>query len=96
MKTFNELTVEQKQAAIKHETDSFLKAIIEGAIKFEGGDIQARIDAAWKAAEARQTPWFVGEYIMDTCRADIELMATDSAEETLYTEPGEHVIRGIV
>jgi len=59
-------------------------------------DLQARIDAAGEKANAMQTPWFWGEYIMDTCREDLEGMARCTAEDALYSAPPEHVISGIV
>ena len=96
MKTFDQLTLDQRIKAIKEETDSFLGAIIEGVIQFEPGeDLQARIDKAWKEMEGQQTPWFIGERIMETCRVEIELLARASAESAMYLESGEHVAKGI-
>lgn len=98
MKTFSQLTPEQQTEAIKRTTTDLLEAICEGAIRFNDNlnkdDLQKRIDAAAKKADAMQTPWFLPEIIMETCRVEIEGMARCEAEDALYTE-GERVIHGI-
>jgi len=95
MKTFSQLTKTQKNKAVEHYTNLLLKEIVEGTVRFNDklnkDDLQARIDKAWKKAEAMQTPWFVGEYIMDTCRDDIESLAEANAEDALYPEENESV-----
>lgn len=99
MKTFDQLTAAEKTKAILTCTNNLLTAICEGIVSFDdranGDDLQARIDAAWKKAEAMRTPWFVHEYIMDTCRDDIEAMARCDAEASLYASPDEIVMHGI-
>lgn len=99
MKTFDQLTDTQRAAALAKATNDLLTAITEGAIRFNDtlnhDDLQARIDAAFAKADQMQTPWFAAEYIMDTCRDDIEGMAQCDAEDSLYAEEGEHVIHGI-
>lgn len=99
MKTFEQLTKEQKAKAVEGETNSLLEAICSGAIRFNDrlnkDKLQARIDTALKKAESMGTPWFASEYIMDTCKDDIIGMAQCSAEDALYAEEHEHVIHGI-
>ena len=100
MKTYEQLTPEQQAKALEREVNHLLEAIVEGAIRFNDelnqDDLQARIDAAWEAAEKMRTPWFVSEYIMDTCREEIEGMAQCSAEDALYAEDDDPiVVRGI-
>lgn len=100
MKTFDQLTPAQQAKAEIKCLENLLEAICEGAIRFNDklnrDDLQARIDAAADKAEKMHTPWFVGEYILDTCRADLEGMARCDAEDALYSAPGENVIRGIL
>jgi hypothetical protein len=100
MKTFDQLDSAEQEAAVRAATNSLLTAIVEGAIRFSdeknGDDLQARIDAAQAKAEEMRTPWFAHEYVMDTCREEVEGMARADAEEALYSEPGERVIAGIV
>ena len=99
MKTFNQLTPEQQKQAIDKETCSILTAICEGAIRFDDkknkDDLQTRINAAVAKAEKMRTPWFSSEYILDTCREDIEGMARATAEDALYPEKDEHCITGV-
>jgi hypothetical protein len=99
MKTFEQLTPEQQAKAVEKCLANLLEAICEGAIRFNDeanqDDLQKRIDAAFAKAEKMRTPWFAHEYILDTCREDLEGMARCDAEDALYSEPGERVIRGI-
>jgi lysozyme family protein len=96
MKTYNDLTTQQQQSAVNYELGRLVEAIMEGAIRFNdklnGDDLQARIDKACQKADAMQTPWFAHEYILATCRDDLTGMAECSAEDAMYSEPGELVI----
>lgn len=100
MKRFEELTDAQQNAAVTKCINDLLEAIMEGALRFNDAenhdDLQARIDAAGEKANGMQTPWFWGEYIMDTCHEYIEGMARCDAQDALYAGPNEErVIRGI-
>lgn len=99
MKTFEQLTDQQKTIAIDKATDALLTAIVEGAIRFDdernGNDLQARIDGAWARAERLRTPWFAGEIIMEVAGDDIRGMAECDAEDALYAEPDEFVVHGV-
>lgn len=100
MKTYAELTTTQQAKAVKMCLSNLLEAVCEGAIRFKdklnGDNLQARIDEAGRKAESMQTPWFVGEYVLDTCRDDLTGMAQCDAEDAIYAEPGEYVVRGIL
>lgn len=100
MKTFTELSTQQQAAAIERCLNDLLGAVVEGAIRFNddlnGDRLQARIDRAIAKADEMQTPWFAGEYVMDTCREDLESMARCDAEDAIYSEPGERVIDGVI
>jgi len=98
MRTYQELTPEQQDKARIKALERLLTDITEG-LRFNdaanGDDLQARIDAAGEKSEAMQTPWFWHEYIMDTCRDELESMAAadaEDAEDALYPEPGERVL----
>ena len=99
MKTFEQLTNEQQTKAINHAVESLLTAILDGAISFNDklnhDDLQARIDAAIIKADKMRTPWFAHEYILDTCRDEIERMAQCEAEDALYSGRNELVVNGI-
>ena len=98
--TFEQLTEEEKKAAIAADTTSLLKAIIEGMRfndELNGDFFQARIDRAIQKAEDNRTPWFAHEYIMEdaSCKEQIEGMARCSAMDSLYSVPGVVVVSGI-
>ena len=97
MKTYEQLTKQEQEQAIDQETNDLLRAIIEGAVRFNdklnGDDLQARIDEAIERAHEMQTPWFAHEYIMDTCADDIRSIASSQATTAIYLEDGEHAIR---
>lgn len=99
MKTYNELTPKQQENARINALEKMLKAILEGAIRFDDDlnqdNLQAKIDAAFEKSEAARTPWFAHEYIMDTCREELEGMAQCEAEDSLYAEENEFVVYGI-
>ena len=99
MKKYTELTEKQQDAAKAKCLNNLLQNIIEGGIRFSDklndDDLQARIDKAGEKAEAMKTPWFVSEYIMDTCKEDLEGLALAEAEDSLYSEENENVINGI-
>lgn len=99
MKHYAELTEEQQKAARERALTDLLRDIIENGLRFNdaknGDDLQARIDAACAEADRKQTPWFAHEYILDTCRADLESIATATAEDALFPEDGEYTMAGI-
>jgi hypothetical protein len=99
MKTFEQLTPEQQTKAVQQCLTNLLTGIAEGAIRFDDSknadDLQARIDKACARAEQMQTPWFAHEYVLDTCREDLESIARAEAEDAQYSEPTEHVIGGV-
>lgn len=96
MKRFDQLTAEQQTEAVNYASNILLKAILKGELRFNDrlnrDGLQRRIDAACKKADKMQTPWFAHEYIMDTCREDIEGMARCDAEDAIYLESGDHAI----
>ena len=98
MKTYAELSAAEQTKARNACLDRLLKCIVEG-LRFNdalnGDDLQARIDLAVSKAESMQTPWFAGEYILDTCREDLEAMAICNAEDALYPSINETIISGI-
>ena len=96
MKTYNELTVEQRQHAVVYQINKLLEGIISGEVRFSdeknNDDLQARIDVALQKADDMRTPWFAHEYVMDTCKDDIEGMAQCSAEDCVYMEDHEEAV----
>ncbi len=97
MRTYTNLSPSERDKAQDIALNSLLEAIVEGAVRFcdalNGDDLQERIDNAFAEAEAKRTPWFVSEYIMDTAREDLRNIATCDAQNALYPEPGQYIIR---
>ena len=89
MRTYQELTEDEKTRAREKALEEILTAITEGLYPV---GMEVRIEAAGRAAEKMQTPWFWTSYIMDTCRNDLETMSLRDAEEALYPESGERII----
>ena len=99
MRTYTQLRLSERERAIKQATESLLLAIMDGSVYFttnnrkDCDDLQIRIDVAHTKANGLRTPWFWGEYIMDTCGEEIKEMAKVDAENALYPDPTEHIIR---
>lgn len=98
MKKFCELTAAQQEQAVAYCAGKVLDAIVTGGLRFNDAlnhdDLQARIDAAGEKADKMRTPWFSHEYIMDTCKEEINGMARCEAEDALYQEQDDpQVIR---
>lgn len=97
MRTYDDLTVDEQKEAREHALTDLLRAILEQGLRFDdeanGDHLQERIDKALAEAERMQTPWFAHEYIMDTCREDLEGMATADAETAKYPDADERTIR---
>lgn len=95
MKSYHELSADEQTKARAHFLTSLLTDIIEGGLRFNDelnqDGLQARIDAAFDKADAMQTPWFSHEYILDTCRNELESMALCMAEDTTYLQPDEQM-----
>jgi hypothetical protein len=100
MKTFEQLTDEQKAKAVAWHEQKVLEAVVEGSLRFNDemnhDDLQKRIDAAWAEVERLHTPWFAGEAIWETCSEELNGIASANAERSLYSEPDEFVVDGIL
>jgi hypothetical protein len=94
MRTFAQLSTTEQALAHSTAINELLEAIIIDGRCGEANhdDLQARIDNAVQAAEDNLTPWLIAEYIMDTCREDIESIAMCDAEDAIYLDAGEHAV----
>lgn len=92
---FKALSPEHQQAAVEYFTRILLDDVVTGSVRFNDelnqDDLQARIDTAIQTAEDKQTPWFAGEIVMDTCRQELESMALCDAEDAFYTVKGSEL-----
>lgn len=97
MRIYTELSESEQTQAREQCLTDLLTDITSGGIRFNdelnNDDLQARIDKAGEKAESMRTPWFWSEYIMDTCREELERTALCTAEDSLYPSPDESIIR---
>lgn len=88
MKTFEQLSEQEQDAARAFCLENLLRDILEGGLRFDDGAnenyVQSRIDVAWAKAEDMQTPWFANEYIMEAVGDDLRSMAQCDAEAAQY------------
>jgi hypothetical protein len=112
MKRYDELTASEQAKAVDKALTRIMEGILEGSLRFSDeknkDTLQASIDRACEKAEAMHTPWFASEYIMDepykgdylngrhTVGDTLRGMAQCDAEDSLYAEPGEWVVSGII
>ena len=94
MKTYLQLTAFQQERAQAAALNALLTDITQGAGTCEG-DLSERIHQAQAKADTMRTPWFAAEYILDTCRSDLEQIADSSAQSAIYLEVGEYAVEGI-
>jgi len=97
MRKYDQLSKEEQDRAQDLALSNLLEAITSSEIRFDDklnkDDLQARIDKAGQKAEDMFTPWFASEYIMDTCKEDLTAMSTVDAEDSLYPDTDERIIR---
>lgn len=92
MKTFNQLDEQSQARALETAVNTLLKKICEGSVRFSDRDIQAKIDEAAKQAERMKTPWFMHEFVMETCKDEVTRAAKVDAHRAYYREPGDLVL----
>jgi len=97
VRTYDNLSTDEQLVAVEKATQPILEAICEGAIRFNdslnGDDLQDRIDNAVMQADSMQTPWFVGEYVMEAAGEEITGMGRCDAEDALYPDADVAIIR---
>lgn len=96
MRVYTDLTDQEKEEAVQAALQLLLSALLQGGIRFNDelnhDDLQERIDAAVAKAEAMQTPWFAGEYVMEAVGEELTAMARCDAEDAFYPARGERII----
>ena len=98
MKTYKQLTKDQKTKAVSKCTVAIIKFITEQpehSISFAFPDLETRIKEAFEKADVNHTPWFFSEFIMETCGKEIYAIALYDAKQCLYSESNERVIANI-
>jgi len=99
MKTYEQLSPEQREIATNNQITKILESILEGSLRFDddvnGDTLQADIDAAIQEVEDCQTPWFAGECILENEETAkiLREMAYSQAQNCIYAEPHESIER---
>lgn len=99
MRRYQNLNTEEQTQAVNKALESLLKAIVEGALRFNGkankDDLQKRIDKALAEADRLQTPWFAAEIILEdgTVKEKLMSIAQADAESAYYPDKAESIIR---
>ena len=97
MRGYKDLTPDERKQAEENAATTLLRGILEGGIRFNDernrDNLQARIDGAMEEAERMRTPWFAHEYIMERAGDEIRGMAQCDAEDALYPDENERIIR---
>lgn len=85
---FSDLNEKQKEYVFNRSKTELLEKIISGELRFNdmlnGDDLQKKIDVAIGKAEKMSTPWFAGEYIVDSVGQEIDSMVRSKIECDLY------------
>jgi hypothetical protein len=82
LKTFGELTKEEQQVALNKKEGEVLQCLIEYPDFYLA--LEEQVLAAHDKAEEMQTPWFVGEYIMDEVGDEVRAIAKEAATDCIY------------
>lgn len=84
---WTDLGEKQQSLLLKKQINLQLKWVIEVGFE-EWEELYSNLAIAWQKANKMQTPWFIGEYIMDDpeLKKYIEAIAEACLEETLYSD----------
>jgi hypothetical protein len=93
MKRYYDLNENEKVVAKSIALNNLLSDILEGNIMLD--DLQKKIDNAFQKSIDIQSP-FDADYILDTCREELETLAFETAENSIYPESCENVITGVL
>lgn len=96
MKTFDELTPEEKSLAIRSETAIICEMLATGDMILPDPDAQTQVHTARMVARRRLTPQFAPQYIYNALKIYIDSMVASLVKSNLYSEPHEVVREDIV
>jgi len=91
MKTYEQLTKEEKKSAVSKVVEIMVEDIVDGALDFETGKPE---DEEF-IAKARETAFDTGDYaaictqVCARFNNDLKKLATVVAEDSFYTDEGE-------
>lgn len=84
--TFEQLSAEHKEKAIKYATNALLESIVNHGYSCLDDELRATYDRVVEQCEQMRTPWFLAEYIMENEELNhfITENAKDWAAEEFY------------
>ena len=92
MKTFTDLSEKEQAIAIEVATIQLLGKICDGKVRFADPALQTKIETAAKDAERMKTPWFMHEFVIETCKEEVTRAAKIDAERAYYREQGDLIL----
>lgn len=96
MKTFNDLTPEEKTLAIRFETQIVCEMLANGEMILPDPEAQTRVHTARMTARRRLTPEHAPQYVYQSLKVYIDSMVASLVKTNLYSEPHEVVRDSIV
>ena len=91
MKTYSQLTKEERAKAISQALEELTNATANGLITF-GVKLQAKIDFAINTAIDNSMQWSKQEHILEVAKAELLAIAKGVAEDAKYKDNGEFLI----
>jgi len=91
MRTYKELNPQEQEQAQSRCLELVLREVTYDPHVVDD-ELAKKVELAYERAESMQTPWFAGEYIMDTCEVELKALALEHAQQALYPSRGEFVV----
>lgn len=99
MRNFSQLSQEEKESAKEKVLIDLVSDLCEGFMFDFLGPFADKIEAAYNESERLQTPWFMGEMVIEAIERHklmkkvVEEYIQDIVEESFYPERNDCVIR---
>lgn len=85
---YSDLYALEQEAAVNHFMQEALQFACEMPewyrLEHHDNDLYNKILKAHKKADKNQTPWFLGEFVMESCGDKLRAIALTNAESALY------------
>jgi len=92
IRTYEELTNEEKQEALTHEIGEILTMCAELDSEDVPSTLRQAVVEAWEEIERFKTPWFFGETLYERAEVNIRELAQRSVEQAIYPATHQPVI----
>jgi hypothetical protein len=88
MRTFGQLSRDEKKKAIEKALTELVDCAANGLITF-GQNLQSKINFAIEKALKENMQWSTQEYILESAKPELFLLAKGIAEDAKYKDDGE-------